>query len=540
MGLHVSASGGWFLRGCLVCLIVAGLLALTSDCTQARPIQRLDATAATSGWVSLGSPGQSDGFYSIAFADAAHGWVVGPAGTVFATADGGASWKRRRPNTSADLWGVACTDDDHAWVVGAGSGSRGVIHATTDGGVTWRRQALVDMGFFSDVAFCDSLHGWAVGYVPTINLVRDSWGWNTLILATTDGGVTWVRQVSPIAHTVLTAVTCTDARHAWAVGYSGAVIATKDRGATWTRQSSGTKEALDDVSFADPEHGWAVGIESPLLTTTDGGGIWTKRSLGKTNGMVCVDFSDADHGWAIREDIYTEDAPTQVLFTSDGGVTWTAQAMQDGIDVGGPLDFIDASQGWVIGWDSSSAGGGADVILRTVDGGGPAPSGPPSITGFAPTSAAQGAVVTLTGANLGDATSVSFSGIGARFTVVSPTTLRAVVSKRAQSGYIAVCTPVGVTTSAEVFTALKPPSLEEVHPSFARRGALVSIKGTGFGASQGASVVRFGAEKCATCVCWSDLKITCRVPPTAPKGHVRLTVQTGYGTSDSLRFTIRK
>jgi hypothetical protein len=75
----------------------------------------------------------------------------------------------------------------------------------------------------------------------------------------------------------------------------------------------------------------------------------------------------------------------------------------------------------------------------------------PSITSFSPTSGSVGTTVTITGKGFAGATTVTFKGVPAFFTVVSDTQITATVPSGAKNGPIGVTTPVGSTTSATNF-----------------------------------------------------------------------------------------
>jgi hypothetical protein len=77
---------------------------------------------------------------------------------------------------------------------------------------------------------------------------------------------------------------------------------------------------------------------------------------------------------------------------------------------------------------------------------------PPTITGFNPTSGPVGTTVTITGTNLNGATSVTFNGTGANYTITSNTQIAATVPTGATTGPITVTTPGGTTTSSTSFT----------------------------------------------------------------------------------------
>ena len=81
---------------------------------------------------------------------------MGGAGIVFATSDGGATWRAQSAGTAWDLRGVTFVDANHGWLPEGNS-----IYATTDGGATWTAQAV---GIpVTAVSFADDLHGYAVG-----------------------------------------------------------------------------------------------------------------------------------------------------------------------------------------------------------------------------------------------------------------------------------------------------------------------------------------------------------------------------------------
>lgn len=67
-----------------------------------------------------------------------------------------------------------------------------------------------------------------------------------------------------------------------------------------------------------------------------------------------------------------------------------------------------------------------------------------------PTSGKVGAAVKILGTNLTGATSVSFNGTAASFTVVSASQISTTVPAGATTGYVQVMTPVGGTLFSNV------------------------------------------------------------------------------------------
>jgi hypothetical protein len=80
----------------------------------------------------------------------------------------------------------------------------------------------------------------------------------------------------------------------------------------------------------------------------------------------------------------------------------------------------------------------------------------PEISGLNPSSGVAGDTIEIVGTDLSSATSVSFVGATADFTVVSDTSIRATVPTAAASGPVKVTTPGGTATSPAPFTVTSP------------------------------------------------------------------------------------
>lgn len=153
----------------------------------------------------------------------------------------------------------------------------------------------------------------------------------------------------------------------------------------------------------------------------------------------------------------------------------------------------------------------------------------PTITSFSPTSAPAGTTISITGTNLAAATAVSFGGITATYTVVSPTLITAVLGAGA-SGSVNVTTPSGVAASSG-FTFIPPPSIVSFTPTSAGVGAVVTITGTGF---VNVSAVSFGGTAATSFTTVSTTSIRAIVGNGA-SGNVNVT--TPGGTASGAGFT---
>ena len=140
---------------------------------------------------------------------------------------------------------LAFANDQRGWAVGDVAGFKPCIMATTDGGRTWVTVYHGPGHLLDAVAFADQQHGWAVG-----------WG---MALRTTDGGVTW-STMKLFDHTLLFTVAAVDPQHVWVAGQGG-IWASSDGGVNWRQVWKGNR--IYGLTFSDPAHGWAVGSTDP-------------------------------------------------------------------------------------------------------------------------------------------------------------------------------------------------------------------------------------------------------------------------------------
>ena len=150
----------------------------------------------------------------------------------------------------------------------------------------------------------------------------------------------------------------------------------------------------------------------------------------------------------------------------------------------------------------------------------------PTISGFAPGSAAAGTTVLVDGTGFGGVTSVKVNGVAASFAVLSKLQVRLTVPTGASSGAISVTTAGGTATSAATLSVL--PRVTSFTPSSAAVGATATINGNAFG---GTTNVLFNGVSAAP-VTVTATKITVVVPADASTG--KLTVLTAAGSGQSV------
>lgn len=128
----------------------------------------------------------------------------------------------------------------------------------------------------------------------------------------------------------------------------------------WYQQHTGNSR-LFTVDFVNENIGWAGGDNETLLKTTDGGNTWMvlSQSLFSTDFIHDLNFLDSLDGWMVLSG-FVPDRHTQILNTTDGGITWSQQQYIYGFTLHS-IYFADQNNGWTVGSNG--------LTLHTSDGG---------------------------------------------------------------------------------------------------------------------------------------------------------------------------
>jgi photosystem II stability/assembly factor-like uncharacterized protein len=357
--------------------------------------------------------GNADGgLHGIWFADKLHGWAVGEGASgssnkILKTVNGGATWTVPTTVPGTDtLNRVFFSDATHGLAVGEPSdGPDAAALRTSDGGDTWT-QATSGTGnndLEAVYMFPDNLTAYASGSSGTL-------------IKTLDGGATWADASAGLPAISdgnnettksysIDAMWWPSATEGWLAGNRlddatpGLILHTINAGITWTVVDSHTDTGgYESMMFTDANHGWAVGdcksttttpspspsttVSPSPVTTCDRGGLskwdgskWTNVSPSQAVGydLQGVWFVDSTHGWVVGDSSEDANAPGRfrvILYTADGGVTWTEQVdtgpqptpSSASINADSGLTFVyatDLCHAW--------ASGGESLILGYVD-----------------------------------------------------------------------------------------------------------------------------------------------------------------------------
>ena len=187
---------------------------------------------------------------------------------------------------------------------------------------------------FTDIYFINATTGWVIGY-------NETWGSSQgIVLFTTDGGQSWLRQLNNISLNLVSSIKVVNDSTIW-ISSSSVLYISHDYGQTWNKSVVITGGyGIGRPEFINITHGF-VGTGSGLFRTTNGGRSWMKMDSWDRNvtGDMPrqIHFCDKHNGWILG--IYG------IYHTADGGDTW-----QKVFDYGGwSFDFIDDKEAWMVG-----------------------------------------------------------------------------------------------------------------------------------------------------------------------------------------------
>jgi photosystem II stability/assembly factor-like uncharacterized protein len=293
-----------------------------------------------SGWIAQNS-GTFENLNAIQFLDGNTGWVVGNAGVVLKTTNGGNNWVMINTGYTYNYY---CLQIFSSSVIYVGTTNRKYLKSS-DGGQTW---SLMNSGVtpgpesITSLYFFDAQTGYVL-FNPWICKTTNSgqnWytdymdgvlnfyfipgmqnGYGVYIdgssssgfIKTTGNG--WSRNSIVIGSSnVYNAVHFISTTVGTVAGNSGKIYKTSDGGNNWVALLSNTTKNLKAIISTNLLKNWAVGEQGTILNTTNGGSFWATQVSGTTNNLNSVYFAmTSTTGW-ISGDNGT------ILKTTNGGV----------------------------------------------------------------------------------------------------------------------------------------------------------------------------------------------------------------------------
>jgi len=263
-------------------------------------------------------------FKDVFFINENTGWVVGNAGSIYKSTDGGQNWKQQQSNINSHLKAACFLDDQNGFVVG----DTCKFLSTTDGGITWKVDVISAIPLINasitSVFFADKMKGWILASTSSA-------GW---ILSTTDGGASWTSNLTTAK--TMNKLNFYGPNRGIACGKDAATIYFTSDGINWTLAPTpllgGFNYSRSDMrgiymSSATDAYivGWGsnIGAQPSInLKSTDSGASWMYLMQTETNrtydNLYNVWFKDVNNGIAIGGAL----RGSVVVRTSDGGQNW--------------------------------------------------------------------------------------------------------------------------------------------------------------------------------------------------------------------------
>lgn len=275
--------------------------------------------------------------HDVYFLNEKSGWIAGSNGTLFATSDGGKTWKKEKTATEDNIRQVYFSNEFTGWLLcernifNRGANSSSYILKTTNGGIDWEKQEFEEIKRERIVKlfFNSENQGFAIGESGAFYALRET-------------EEKWKRQISPVKYLLLDG-TFTDTKNGIIVGASGSIFFTEDSGATWKPSSifGQPKAKFNSVYFLDPKNGWTVGTEGKIFQTGNGGKTWREQPSGVTANLNDIVFTSSTKGWAIGDE-------GTVLYTNSAGSKWILKESK--IKHKFEKIFFNGKKGWIIGF----------------------------------------------------------------------------------------------------------------------------------------------------------------------------------------------
>lgn len=154
-----------------------------------------------------------------------------------------------------------------------------------------------------ELVFTDPLHGFAVGSPG-------------LYMFTTDGGITWNKQIFITSLLELNAIKFTSPQNGYIVGNFGTIFRTTNGGNNWSLVSINGSYNLHDIDASSNNYIHAVGSDGYLLESLDGGNNWAESQIPPKEDIYSISNPKDSLMYAVGINGY--------IYKYEGGGFWRA------------------------------------------------------------------------------------------------------------------------------------------------------------------------------------------------------------------------
>ncbi|HEX7681622.1 MAG TPA: P-loop NTPase fold protein, partial [Thermoanaerobaculia bacterium] len=237
-------------------------------------------------------------------------WSAGTAGSLLASADGGATWKPLEGAGAQDFQAIAFTDSGtRGWA----AGNEGAMVQTDDGGRSWRRVTPANPKGYED-SFADVISS-GDGMRVKVAL-GDAQYPSPYAIESSDGGNTWSDWPdTSAASRFYQSGFFTGIDDQWTITSGPDPSSMFKRFGSNAAGPPTTIPTLARSIVAIGECGWVRKDSFPSYRSTDGGRTWQPTNAPQDVRISDVRFLDGNHGFAETED-------GKKFETNDGGTSW--------------------------------------------------------------------------------------------------------------------------------------------------------------------------------------------------------------------------
>lgn len=268
-------------------------------------------------------------------------------------------WVRRQTPTLSWLYKLTFTDTLNGWA----AGDSGVIIHTSNGGVTWVRQnsTVNNYSFFIwSISFSNPRRGWCIAndkyHAPPSTILR-----------TTNGGLNWNAATYPDSATFLYTIYFRDSLNGWMSGSGGTFLQTTNAGQSWIRREQDTSLfsgfPVRNLDFYSRYFCFGTGgvndFGGVIWRSTNSGMIW-QANVVAPEPIFDLYFLDSLNILGCGGDF---EFGASVVKTSNGGVNWNFEFIQQW-GVASEIAFrnlaeiwlpLSISQAWALSIDSANS-----------------------------------------------------------------------------------------------------------------------------------------------------------------------------------------
>lgn len=217
-------------------------------------------------WQSMNNRGDVNSLFGVSWSvSTGVVWAVGAAGTVRVSTDSGAFWNNGNPNgdipAAQNLRSIFFVSAATGIVVG----DAGTLYRTGNGGISWVNISTGATQNLRDVFFVGPSTGFIVGA-------------SGVIRKTMDAGISWTSVSS--TSTNFNAVHFVSTDTGWAVGEAGIVVASTDSGNSFFSEASSATVDLNDVYFVSASLGFAVGNSGTIIKSVSASSLVSTSTPG--------------------------------------------------------------------------------------------------------------------------------------------------------------------------------------------------------------------------------------------------------------------